>query len=58
MNNLEVQLRKGTWEEEEGEYHFPACDTSDRYITQFWPVRMKVQSTGDAAFILNRFVMT
>ena len=38
MNNSEVQLRRGTWEEEEGEYHFPACDISDCYITKFWPV--------------------
>ena len=57
LNNNLLQLPRGIYLSSSGVYHFPPCQNSQRYITQYWPVRMKVTDSGEAAFTFNRVCM-
>ena len=53
-DNSTIQLPRGIYLEASGVYSFPPCAHSQRTITQFWPVRMKIYNNGDASFTFNR----
>ena len=49
-----VRLKALNYNKEEGIYIYPRDNNGERYITQYWPVRFLIRTTGQSKYTLNR----
>ena len=58
-NRSNISVRRPHFDKKIGSYVYDivAHGHDDYYITQYWPIRFKLNVSGKTSFTLNRFVM-